>query len=76
VEHGNDAAARGQAGLEARGHSVFYGKDVRAAADADWRKQWGIECAAASACVNFLSAAYVRSDACAQVRAPRSRTSL
>ena len=31
----------------------------------DWRNQWMVECQKADACVNFLSVAYVQSQACA-----------
>jgi hypothetical protein len=66
ASQGDARMEEARAGLEARGHRVFYGKDVPATADADWRKQWCIECIAAQVCVNFLSDAYVRSDACAE----------
>eukprot|EP01052_Picozoa_sp_SAG31_P008741 SAG31_NODE_446_length_15587_cov_29.651989_4_plen_2475_part_00 len=55
-----------KAELESRGHTVFYGKDIRTTDKADWRKQWCIECEKAQVIVNFLSAAYICSDSCAQ----------
>ena len=58
--------AEAKAALEARGHRVFWGKDIRAAADEDWRKQWCMVCDEADVCVNFLSAAYVSSGSCAE----------
>ena len=52
--------------LEARGHRVFTGKDVRVAAEADWRKQWCIACREAQVVINSLSPAYDRSESCAE----------
>jgi hypothetical protein len=55
-----------KAGLEAQGHRVFYGLDIRTTADEGWRKQWCIECEKADFVINFLSAAYIRSQSCAE----------
>ena len=63
---GNARVEEAKAELEARSHRVFYGLNVRAAADADWRKQWCIECSRADVCVNFLSEFYITSDSCAE----------
>ena len=63
---GANRVEEAKAELEARGHFVFYGKDVSATVDADWRKQWCVECSNAQACVNFLSAGYIRSDPCSE----------
>ena len=44
---------------------MFWGLDVRTMAGKDWRNQWMLECQRADACVNFLSVAYIQSQACA-----------
>jgi hypothetical protein len=62
---GNHRVQEAKVGLESRGHSVFYGLDVSAIAPEDWRLQWMVECDRADYCVNFLSSAYLRSQACA-----------
>ena len=63
---GNARVEEAKAALEAMGHRVFWGLNVRAAAAPDWRKQWCMECSQADFCINFLSAFYVRSDPCAE----------
>jgi hypothetical protein len=44
---------------------VFWGLDVRTMAAKDWRNQWMVACLKSCICVNFLSVAYVQSQACA-----------
>ena len=51
-------------GLEALGYSVFWGLDVDMLGP-DWRNQWMTKCDEADICINFLSARYVQSRACA-----------
>ena len=51
-------------GLEALGHIVFWGLDVNMMGP-DWRNQWMTKCDEAEICINFLSARYVQSQACA-----------
>lgn len=63
---GNSRVEETKQGLEARGHRVFYGKEVRVAAKEDWRKQWCVECMKADVSLNFLCAAYARSQSCAE----------
>ena len=63
---GDARVMEAKAELEARGHHVFYGQDISATADEDWRKQWCIGCSKADFAINFLSEAYIRSDSCAE----------
>ena len=66
--HGGAVPARvkgAKLGLQNRGHRVFYGLDIRSAMDADWRKQWCLECQRLDACVNFISDSYLHSQSCA-----------
>lgn len=53
-----------KARLEREGHRVFYGKDVSALSSESWRKQWMRASDHAALRVNFLSPAYLRSQAC------------
>jgi len=51
--------------LKRRGYQVFYGKDVDALSPQDWRVQWMRACDRSVLAVNFLSVAYMKSQACA-----------
>ena len=65
ASQGNARVEEAKTHLESRGWRVFWGLDVRTMAGKDWRNQWMLECQRADACVNFLSVAYIQSQACA-----------
>jgi hypothetical protein len=62
---GNARVEEAKSRLEAKKWRVFWGLDVKTMAAKDWRNQWMAACQRSDVCVNFLSVAYVQSQACA-----------